>query len=152
MFHQPDLWDQTIQTIATSRPCPCCQGSGTIMSDQPIRAATARFTDPSTSHQAADQSPDVRRFGIKSRTAQVLRAIFAHPATQLQTALAVMGSDSVSRLEGTRRRVSQLVQAGYITDSGRRSINPGSDVEAIVWVVTEDGRRALERLDETGWS
>lgn len=149
MFRQPDLWDQIIEPPTLHR-CPCCKGTG--ISTQPIRAVTARPDDPDTSQAAAHRSTDVRRFSVNSRTAQVLRLICHEPTTQLQAALAIMGTDSISRLEGTRRRVSQLVQAGYIHDSGRRSINPGSDTEAIVWHSTEDGRNALTRLDSTGWS
>lgn len=154
MFQQANLWDdEPTPILDTERPCPCCRGTGRVVNATPIPAVTARPTDPQTSQQAANRNGDVRRFGIRSRTAQVLRLICAEPTTQLRAALIVMSDDgSASRLEGTRRRVSQLVQAGYIADSGRRSVNPGSDTEAIVWQATEEGRRALARLDATGWS
>jgi hypothetical protein len=40
----------------------------------------------------------------------------------------------------------------YLYDTGRRRRNPGSDDESIVWSITVEGKRALLRLEETGWS
>jgi hypothetical protein len=139
-------------TLGTERPCRCCNGTGIELRDNPIRSVTARPTDPDTSQKARQDSYDVRRFSIRSRQAKLLRVFSMGETTAQKAALNVLGPQEVSRIEGCRRRVSDLKAAGYLIDSGRRDINPGSNDEAIVWAVTAEGLRALERLEATGWS
>jgi hypothetical protein len=138
------------------RPCPCCNGSGVISNyDEPIPSAPARPTDPDTSHAAADRHyvADIRRFSARSRQAQLLAAVAARPMTAQEAAIKVLGlHGSISRLEGCRRRMSDLVAAGMIVDSTYRRPNIGSPDPAIVWEITDYGRRVLQHLDVDGWS
>ena len=48
--------------------------------------------------------------------------------------------------------MSDLRAAGYLTDSGRVRRNTGSPDDSTVWALTKRGRRALECLEEYGWS
>jgi len=116
-------------------------------------SAPARRTDPETSHEAGPHSPDVSRFSRKSRQAKLLAVVASQNLTDQQAALRVVGaSASPSRLEGCRRRMSDLRAAGYVADTGIRRHNIDSDDEAIVWRLTHAGEAALVRLAETGWS
>ena len=118
-----------------------------------IGSAPARSTDPETSHLAAKREQDVGRFGFDSRQAKLLYAFSASDLTAQQAATRVVGAHAaISAFEGCRRRVSDLRAAGFITDSGGRRHNTGSEDESIVWTLTEAGRAALISLDETGWS
>lgn len=117
----------------------------------------SRITDPGTSHDAGDRfaSRDVGRFGAKSRTADLLRFIAAAGGglTAQEAARMTIGVHAtMSAFDGCRRRVSDLVAAGFIRDSGRRRQNVGSPDQSIVWEVTTYGLAALARLDRTGWS
>lgn len=122
------------------------------MADRPVRSAPARNTDPATSHAAGPRTPDVRRFSTRSRRAQLLRVFASRPCTAQQAARIVVGDIAVSALEGCRRRVSDLLAAGYVIDTGRRDRNPGSPDECAVYAVTPAGIEALDRLGATGWS
>lgn len=157
MFTQPDLWGGDPEPpTATERACPCCKGTGRVMSDEAIPSAPARPTDPDTSHKASKKEPDVRRFGEFSHKARLLRVLAREPVTPLtaqEMALAVVGHmASVSKIEGCRRRVSDLVKAKFIVDSGKRAENAGAGTDSILWEITDEGRRAIERLNDTGWS
>lgn len=132
--------------------CPRCHGHGIIRLAQPIPSAPARDTDPTTSHDASEDEPDVRRFRDGSRVSMLLRRFAVADMTAVEAALQVVPETPVSAFEGTRRRVSDLVAAGYVVDSGARRCNPGSDEQSIVWQVTVFGRLALDCLDRTGWS
>lgn len=151
MSDTPSLFD-----YHGARTCPCCNGLGFIaIVDEPIPSAPARNGHPDTSHAAADRVsvPDVRRFSARSRQAQLLAAVADQPMTAQEAAIKVLGLyGSVSRLEGCRRRMSDLAAAGMIVDSMQRRANIGSPDPAIVWEVTEYGRRVLDRLDTDGWS
>lgn len=119
-------------------------------------SAPARSTDPETSHLAAKRDQDVGRFSSKSRQAKLLYAFSTveHGGlTDQQAAARIVGpSAAISAFEGCRRRCSDLRAARYIYDTGKRRKNMGSDEESIVWALSDAGRAALIRLDETGWS
>ena len=118
-----------------------------------VASAPARPTDPETSHMAAKRSQDVGRFSFESRQAKLLYAFSASDLTDQQAANRVVGANAaISAHEGCRRRCSDLRAARYIHDTGGRRRNPGSDDESVVWGLTDAGRQALIRLDETGWS
>lgn len=83
----------------------------------------------------------------------LLRMFHVEPATAVEATLRIFGQmPPVSMFEGTRRRVSDLVAAGFIEDTGDRRANPGSSELSIVWRVSEAGRFAIYMLDSTGWS
>lgn len=151
---QPSLFAEMppLPTPVTTT-CPCCHGRGIVTLDGPIPSAPARDSDPATSHAAAETEPDVRRFSARSRQAALLECIAALPRTAQRAATLVVGETApVSRIEGCRRRMSDLVRAGLIADSGERQVNPGSDEASIVWRITDAGTEALARLLGTGWS
>lgn len=155
MFQQPDLWGFDPEPITqTERSCPCCKGTGRVMSGEPIPSAPARPGDPDTSHAASKKEPDLRRFSEFSHKARLLRVLAREtPLTAQEMALAVVGSDApLSKIEGCRRRVSDLVRVEFITDSGKRAENAGAGTDSILWQITNEGRFAIERLNETGWS
>lgn len=58
----------------------------------------------------------------------------------------------LSAFDGCRRRVSDLVAAGFIEDSGDRHANLGSPDKSIVWRLTPTGWLALSAMDTTGWT
>jgi len=96
---------------------------------------------------------DVRRFSSRSRQAKLLNLFLGKSWTAQRCALAVVGINApISALEGCRRRISDLVAAGYITDSGQREKNSGSNDESILWTITLAGMQAIKHLDRTGWS
>jgi hypothetical protein len=123
---------------------------------EPIPSAPARPTDPETSHAASKREPDLRRFGEFSHKARLLRVLSREPVTPLtaqEMALAVVGHAApLSKIEGCRRRVSDLVKVEFIVDSGKRAENAGAGTDSILWHITDEGRQAIERLNETGWS
>jgi hypothetical protein len=95
----------------------------------------------------------VSRFSVRSRQAKLLRLLSIVDLTDQEAAVQLMGANAhTSRLEGCRRRMSDLRAAGYLCDSGRVRCNPGSADEATIWKLTLAGKRALESLDATGWS
>lgn len=140
--------------------CPCCEGRGYValtddVTDLPIPSAPARTEHPDTAHAAAARVAvvDIRRFSAKSRQAQLLAAIADSPMTAQEAAIRVMGLyGPISRLEGCRRRMSDLVASGMIVDSMQRRANIGSPDLAIVYEVTEYGLECLARLNRDGWS
>ena len=148
---QPSMFDDYPAQWVMTRTCPCCKGSGWIISSDPVPSAPARSSDPETSHAASETEPDLRRFSDRSRQAHLLRLLAVEPLTAQGAAVRIT-QGTVSGVEGCRRRVSDLLAAGYLSDSGTRACNPGSADESIVWQVTDEGRRAIDRLDETGWS
>jgi hypothetical protein len=148
---QPSMFDNYPAQWVTSRPCHCCGGTGIVSSAEPISSAPARPSDPETSHAASETEPDLRRFSDRSRQAHLLRLLAVEPLTAQGAAVRIT-QGTVSGVEGCRRRVSDLLAAGYLQDSGSRACNPGSADESIVWQVTDEGLRAIDRLDDTGWS
>lgn len=116
----------------------------------------SRTADPHTSLRSGDRnkSGDVTRFSVSSRSAKLLRAIAHHGGLTAQEATNVVMTVgcSMSSFDGCRRRVSDLLLAEFIEDSGTTRRNPGSPDESIVWRVTMAGQRALRLLDTTGWS
>lgn len=118
-----------------------------------VGSAPARPSDPETSHLAAKREHDVGRFSDQSRQAKLLYAFSTSDLTDQQAAARVVGAHAaVSAFEGCRRRCSDLRAVNYLYDTGGRRHNTGSEDEAIIWGLTEEGRQALIRLDDTGWS
>lgn len=128
--------------------CPTCHGCGTV----PTASNPARPTDPDTSHAGASRhaTTDVRRFSARSRQAALLRWFCSHSGTAQQAALSLWPDAGLSTLEGARRRVSDLVRAGFLTDSGTRAYNPGSPDPSIVWTVSIAGIFRMYDIDYPG--
>lgn len=123
--------------------------------DGPVPSAPARTSDPDTAHQAADHvsSLDVRRFSSRSREGKLLAAIADQPDTAIAATVRVFGEYVTPvHFDAARRRISDLVAAGYVEDSGKRTFNEGSNTPSIIWTVTDEGLAALQRLENTGWS
>ena len=96
---------------------------------------------------------DRGRFGATSKSAKLLIEFDVKPMTDFEAACKVIPLDGFhSRFEGCRRRCSDLRVGGYLRDSGKRRPNAGSTDDAIVWEITQEGRAAIRRLLETGWS
>lgn len=80
-------------------------------------------------------------------------AAFSHGLTAFEAAREVLGHHApVTRFEGCRRRVSDLLKVGYIADSGERRPNPGTADESVVWRITPLGDSAFEAMTEHGWT
>lgn len=134
-------------------PCPCCNGSG-LLADVAVPSAPARTSDPDTSHAASKTEPDLRRFKAGTHKANLLDVFHrCGLLTAQEAAIRVVGPAApLSRLEGCRRRVSDLARVRYIIDSGERAENAGSGTDAILWKVSPLGVNALGELAERGWS
>lgn len=118
-----------------------------------VGSAPARWTDPETSHQAAKREQDVGRFSQMSNSAKLLQLFTMRDMTDQQATIALVGTGAApSAFEGIRRRCSDLRAARFLYDTGRRHKNLASNDESIVWGLSEAGKLAVERLDETGWS
>lgn len=118
-----------------------------------VPSAPARSTDPETSHRAGPRVQDVGRFSTKSRQSKLLALFNGRELTDQQATVMLVGSHAApSAFDGCRRRCSDLRAVNYLTDTGRRRKNAGSDDESIVWTITAAGRHALDLLDRTGWS
>lgn len=147
--NQLDLFGEPIPEPREMMLCPHCSGHGVI----PIEEATSRTGDPRTSREAGDrQGGDPRRFRSTSRQSLVLMSLETTPMTAQEVAVYVVGADSISALEGTRRRVSSLKRIGLIRETGEERFNPGSGTPSSVYALTDLGRVALNNLRETGWS
>jgi hypothetical protein len=73
--------------------------------------------------------------------------------TDQQATISLVGSHAApSAFDGCRRRCSDLRAAHYLYDTGRRRKNAGSDDLSIIWGLSEEGKAALQRLGDTGWS
>jgi hypothetical protein len=113
----------------------------------PVHAAPARDGDPRTSHAAAKDTPDLRRFGKNSYSGKLLRIFDQQgPMTDHAATTAVLGDVDVTKFEGCRRRCSDLRAAGYIADSGVEQDG------RIMWKITKQGEDALYRMVLSGWS
>jgi hypothetical protein len=147
--NQLDLFGDPIPERRDMMLCPHCSGHGVIS----VEEATSRGGDPRTSREAGDrQAGDSRRFRSNSRQALVLISLDDRPMTAQEVAVHVVGADSISALEGTRRRVSSLKRIGLIRETGEERFNPGSGTPSSVYSLTDLGRVALNNLRETGWS
>lgn len=152
-FAPPSLFGSNPVTVGRVT-CPTCGGRGTVP-NLPVTSAPARPTDPDTSHaaQTRNASGDVRRFSIRSRQAKLLAAFSRGDGlTDYEAARMVLGDDYHTRLEGCRRRCSDLRAAGFLLNTGRRRQNPGSPDESIVWTINHGGYTALRNLQTFGWS
>lgn len=120
----------------------------------PTPSAPARWSDPETSQRASKREADVGRFSSTSRQAKLLYLFSARgPMTDQQATIALLGAHAApSAFDGCRRRCSDLRAVNFLYDTGQRHKNIGSDDESIMWALTEAGREALIRLDDTGWS
>jgi hypothetical protein len=133
-----DLFDTTT--------CPTCSGSGTVLAHSFIAHASRR-SDPETSQQAGKRHQgDVRVLRPGTVKCAVLRTFLDRHRTAQEAAMIAVGNDApVSSIEGARRRVSDLIQAGYleIIDLGH---NEGGS-QAQVYRLTYAGLLALNRID-----
>ena len=134
-----DLFDVTT--------CPTCSGSGTVLAHSFI-AHTSRRSDPETSQQAGKRHEgDVRVLRPGTVKYAVLRTFVDGERTALEAALVAVGRTApVSVVEGARRRVSDLMRAGYVTTTGTAA-NPGGS-KATTYRITTAGLHALNRLRE----
>ncbi len=150
--NQLDLFGDPVPEPREMMLCPHCSGHGVIS----VEESTSRTGDPRTSRDAGDrQAGDSRRFRSNSRQALVLSALGDEEMTAQEVALRVtkvLGANSISALEGTRRRVSSLKRIGLIRETGEERFNPGSGTPSAVYALTDLGRVALAKLRETGWS
>lgn len=120
-------------------------GAYKIEHSGPIPSAPARHDDPRTS--VGSRMSDVRRFSAGSYSGRLLMVFRRQDRTDAEATDAVLGSSvPVSRWEGCRRRCSDLRAAGYVADSGVERD------DRIVWAITDEGRRAVQRLIDDGWS
>lgn len=121
-----------------------------------VPSVPSRASDLDTSHASGDRvrTVDVTRFSRSSRCAKLLDAIASHGGLTAQEATNVVMhvGASMSSFDGCRRRVSDLLAARYIEDSGERRSNPGSPDLSVVWRLTMAGARARQHLTATGWS
>lgn len=125
--------------------------------DAPVPNHPARTDDGDTATAAGRRhaTSDVRRFSSKSRQARLLTAFEnagQNGLTALEAASQIAPRLTVSVIEGTRRRVSDLRAGGLIKDSGQRRKNTGSLDEATVYVLAAPALDALVSLRTTGWS
>lgn len=103
-------------------------------------APAARATDPATSHQAADRHPLLRR----SDRRQALLALFRarDGLTDFELGAAIERQQTSA---GKRR--GELRDAGLVAPTELRRPAP-SGSPAIVWQLTDDGRRAAKEIVE----
>lgn len=116
----------------------------------------ARAGDPGTSQSAADRhrSVDAGRFGPKSIKAKVLGLYRFSRWTAMEAGnrvaeQATSGNPAVIA-ETARKRVSELVRAGFLAESGDFRNNDGSPDLATVWEITSAGTQALVNLETHG--
>ena len=90
------------------------------------------------------------RFRATSKQAKLLAEFDARPMTDFEAARRVLPPDPehLRSFDACRRRCSDLRAAGFIENSGEERRIGG----AKVWRITQEGRAALRRLLETGWS
>lgn len=119
----------------------------------PITSSNTRTNDPETSQEAGrkNKSPDLRVFGAGTQKHCLLRQLLKGPSTA-QGAAEAVSIEYTSTIEGCRRRVGELAEVGYAQDTGERWCNPGSTSPATVYEITDLGRAALVRVDQTGKS
>ena len=92
----------------------------------------SRWSDPDTSHGAAEQVADKM---TERRT--IVLAHFVKHGSMTDLELQQLCADHGSTY---RTRRSELVEMGFVADTGRRKPQHGSN--RIVWVITEQGLRA----------
>lgn len=92
--------------------------------------ATARRTDPDTSHAAAASFTEQRLTAIQSDVLSFFRQVRRATDEQLETCLRLK-HPGFSTL---RKRRTDLVQMGLLRDSGERAINDGHR-RMIVWEI-----------------
>jgi len=98
----------------------------------------ARRTDPDTSQQAAEQTPNLRRHDRRLALLEHDR----HPGGLTDFEL----GDLIGRQQTSAgKRRGELRDYGLIADSGARRPAP-SGSSAIVWIITAEGRRMAEQI------
>lgn len=118
----------------------------------------ARIDDRQTSQDAAKRhaNRDVAKFRRNSAAARVLIVFAIGPTpcamTALDAARLASGENNPLSTETARKRVAELVQAGFLRDTGMTRCSAGSRDLATVWEVTAAGVRAFFNLERTGWS
>ena len=129
----------------------------------PVPSHGARNTDPQESHDSAKRVAvkDVGRFSATTKSAKLLVEFDAAPngLTHYEAMSKTMPPGEFhARLEGCRRRCSDLKAAGYIEKhfdadgKPQKRHNPGSPDKSAIWFITEAGRAAIKRLLTTGLS
>lgn len=126
--------------------CPTCSGSGQVLAHS-FAARTARQSDPATSRAAGERHQgDVRVLRLGTVKCTVLRTFVDRHRTAQEAAMTAIGANApVSSIEGARRRVSDLIRAGYleVIDLGH---NEGGTT-AQVYRMTYSGMLALQQAD-----
>jgi hypothetical protein len=114
----------------------------------------ARNDDPETSQDSADRvKSHLTRFRATSRKGRLLELYGTGGFTDEEAAKALAAeNEKHCRVEGWRKRCSELRLGKFIADTFGRRCNPGSPDAAMVCTITEKGRQALRHLRETGWS
>ena len=105
-------------------------------------ASRARRTDPETSHAAARS---VR--SLTDRQAAVLQIISVQgPIHDHALVIAYADTDLPLQSEsGIRTRRKELVDRGWVIDSGHRAVLP-SGRKAIIWMVREESQHVFAHL------
>ena len=117
-----------------------------------------RNTDPETSVEAA---ASVNRFHARALHVWQLRLLehlHDQPDLRIHETLWALYNEwrrhapSMPRVSvsGFRTRLSELVRAGYVKDSGTRALM-STGRRAIVWEITTDGAAALRLIDKRRW-
>jgi hypothetical protein len=135
-----------VSDLFESDTCPTCSGSGQVLAHS-FAARTARRSDGQTSRAAGERHEgDVRLLKTGTVKCAVLRTFVDRHRTAQDAAMSAVGSKApVSSIEGARRRVSDLIRAGYleVIDLGH---NDGGST-AQVYRMTYAGMLALQRAD-----
>jgi hypothetical protein len=154
LFDPPDHLEVALKTIVDVHGYDeVARIVRSLAPSHPVGSAPARSTDPETSHRASRHDPDVGRFSSKSRQAKLLELFSMRDLTDQQATIALVGSHAApSAFDGCRRRCSDLRAAHYLSDTGRRRKNAGSEELSIIWQLSAAGKQALAHLEETGWS
>jgi hypothetical protein len=90
----------------------------------------ARWTDPETSHEAA---ASVVRLTVVRQA--IMDLLGKHPDGLTDQEIAALYSGPQASPSGLRTRRAELVDGGFVADSGRRSTT-ASGRRTIVWVLT----------------
>lgn len=124
--------------------------------EDPVGSSPSRTTDPATSHAsgARNATRDVARFSEASIQGKVLTLFATNSAgfTALEAAYAAVHPASLHRVESARKRVSDLIRAGYLRATEEVRTNRGSNDPSNVLVLTEEGSVAFAKMTRTGWT
>lgn len=142
-----DMYGPEVVVTEVTRLLGPVTPSPTNRGPQTARAAGVRRRQQDLA-QFSSRSLPGRLMGAFKRASVNAVGLTAHEAAR--SILSV--STHHTQFEGCRRRVSDLVKVGYLTDSGERRSNSGASDPAIVWRITPLGVSAVESLIGTGWA